>query len=364
MLIDLIVGARPNFIKISSIINAIDQLDDSEPKLSYRLVHTGQHFDENMSKFFFIDLGLPHPDIYLHCGGGTHAEQTAKIMIEYEKVLRGQPIDLVLVVGDVNSTMACAIVAKKLQFKVAHVESGIRSYDRNMPEEINRIITDSITDFFFTTSENANTNLVSDGISPENIFFVGNTMADTLINYRKKFKRPSFWDKLELSPGAYFVLTIHRPGNLADENLFLNILKIISINAGKFKIIFPVHPRTSKILKRKNFSLPNIYIVEPLSYLEFNYLVEHSVGVITDSGGISEETMLLDVPCITLRDTTERPETVDLGTNVLVGKSIKKLEASIKKIISGNWKKTHTPHLWDGNTGKRIIKAIREIGVI
>jgi len=364
MLIDLILGARPNFIKISSIINAINELDDSKTRLSYRLVHTGQHFDKNRSEFFFDDLGLPQPDIYLHCGGGTHAEQTAKIMIEYEKVLVDSPIDLVLVVGDVNSTMACAIVAKKLQFKVAHVESGIRSYDRSMPEEINRIITDSITDFFFTTSENANANLISIGIKPEKIFLVGNTMVDTLINYRDKFRNPSFWDELELSPKSYFVLTIHRPANLSDEELFLSILKVICINSEQFKIIFPAHPRTSRILENKKFSLPNLHIVKPLSYLEFNYLVENSMGVITDSGGISEETMILDIPCITLRNTTERPETVDVGTNVLVGNSTKKLEANIKKIISGNWKKSQIPQLWDGNTGRRIIKVIQEIGGI
>lgn len=359
MLIDLIVGARPNFIKISSIINSIDSQSVDDNKINYRLVHTGQHFDDNMSKFFFNDLELPEPDYFLHCGGGTHAEQTAKIMVEYEKILLDSLVDLVVVVGDVNSTMACAIVAKKLQVKVAHIEAGIRSYDSKMPEEINRLITDSISDIFFTTSRNANKNLALSGMKSTQIFFVGNTMIDTLLRNRKKFRKPIFWEQEGLLPGKYFVLTLHRPSNLLDNLFLLNILDIINDSCKGFKVIFPVHPRAQQLIQKYKNGLTNFYFIEPLCYLEFNFLVERSLGVITDSGGISEETTILGVPCITLRNNTERPETIDLGTNILVGNSINKLKLNINNIIEGNWKEGKIPELWDGLAGDRIVKIIK-----
>ncbi len=358
MLIDLIVGARPNFIKISSIIIAINKFDKKYFK--YRLIHTGQHFDANMSEYFFNDLNLPKPDFNLNCGGGTHAEQTAKIMIEYEKILLNSNVDFVMVVGDVNSTLACTLVAKKMNIKVGHIEAGIRSNDRTMPEEINRVVTDSIADLFFTTSKNASKNLLSMGVDSKKIFFVGNTMIDTLINFKHLFKKPKIWNDLQLTAKKYFILTVHRPSNLSDNEYFKNLLKTISIEAQDFNIIFPVHPRTTRLLDRYTSTLKNFHIIEPLSYLEFNYLVEKSIGVITDSGGISEETTILNIPCITLRDSTERPETVSLGTNVIIGKSIKCLQKNINLIKKNSWKTTRVPQLWDGKSGERIVNILKD----
>jgi UDP-N-acetylglucosamine 2-epimerase (non-hydrolysing) len=358
MKITIIAGARPNFIKIAPIIDAVVKSVTVGKKISYRLVHTGQHYDKNMSDSFFQQLGIPSPDVNLDCGGGTQAEQTANIMVKFERELLDNPADLVVVVGDVTSTMACTIVAKKLNTKVAHVEAGIRSGDMTMPEEINRIVTDSLSDYFFTTSRLASDNLVKQGINRERIFFVGNTMIDTLIKQRSRFSKPGIWDHIGLEEKSYIVLTLHRPANVDGEYKLKELLEEIEKQSSDLHIVFPVHPRTAKILTEIGFKSPKMSFVEPLSYLEFNYLVERAKCVITDSGGITEETTVLGVPCITLRDSTERPETVTVGTNELIGTNPAALAPYMNMLFSGNWKKGNIPELWDGQTSTRIIDIL------
>lgn len=359
MLIDLIAGARPNFIKIASIIRAIK--NNPSKILDYRLIHTGQHYDKNMSESFFNDLNIPKPDYNLNSRSGTQAEQTAKIMIEYEKILFLKRPDLCLVVGDVNSTLACSITAKKFNIKVAHVEAGIRSGDMSMPEEINRIVTDSITDFFFTTSIHANENLLKNGVGKKNIFFVGNTMIDTLKHNLNKLKQPKFWSDYNLSFKNYIVITLHRPSNVDNKKVLMSILNHIIKYSRNYAIIFPVHPRTKKNLGKINFKENNLNLVDPLGYLEFIYLLKNCKAVITDSGGISEETTVLNIPCITLRNSTERPETVLVGTNTLVGENILNIKSSLDNIFDNKIKKGKVPKLWDGNTGERIVKSLTSI---
>lgn len=361
MKITIIAGARPNFIKIAPIIDAVVKSVTAGKKISYRLVHTGQHYDKNMSDSFFQQLGIPSPDVNLECGGGTQAEQTANIMVKFERELLDNPADLVVVVGDVTSTMACTIVAKKLNTKVAHVEAGIRSGDMTMPEEINRIVTDSLSDYFFTTSRLASDNLVKQGINSERIFFVGNTMIDTLIKQRSRFSKPEIWDHIGLEEKSYIVLTLHRPANVDGEYKLKELLEEIEKQSRDLNIVFPVHPRTAKKLTEIGFKSPKMSFVEPLSYLEFNYLVERAKCVITDSGGITEETTVLGVPCITLRDSTERPETVTVGTNELIGTNPAALAPYMNILFSGNWKKGNIPELWDGQTSTRIIDILNNL---
>ena len=358
MLIDIIAGARPNFMKIAPIIEAIKIAYTEGYDIHYRLIHTGQHYDKNMSDNFFEQLGIPLPDINLEAGGGTQAEQAAAIMVRYEKVLMEKPSNLCLVVGDVTSTMACSIAAKKLNIKVAHVEAGIRSFDLTMPEEINRMVTDSITDYFFTTSETANRNLTKAGISKKRIFFVGNTMIDTLLKQRSRFSKPDAWDTYKLRAKQYLVMTLHRPANVDQAEKLRSLIHEITSNAEGLPIIFPVHPRTAKIFKDLGIAAENLFTVEPMGYLDFNYLVEHAKCVITDSGGITEETTVLGIPCITLRDNTERPETVTVGTNELIGTNPKAIAPALKKLFSGNWKKGDIPQLWDGQTAPRIVNHL------
>lgn len=361
MKITIIAGARPNFMKIAPIIHAIQKTQSEGKDIAYRLVHTGQHYDHKMSAAFFEELNIPHPDINLGCGGGTQAEQTAHIMVEFEKDLTAHPTDLVLVVGDVTSTMACSIVAKKLCTKVAHVEAGIRSWDLTMPEEINRMVTDALADLFFTTSEVANTNLRNLGAKPEQIHFVGNVMIDTLLANHPKFRKPDFFDALALKEKQYLVLTLHRPANVDEtEKLTATMHEIIS-NSHGLPIIFPIHPRTAKVFFDSGIAADNLYIVEPMGYLEFNYLVEKSKAVITDSGGITEETTVMGVPCITLRDNTERPETCTIGTNELVSTNPKVIKPALDKLFSGQWKKGGIPALWDGKTAERIVKVLLSV---
>ena len=318
--LDLIVGARPNFMKIAPIIREIERRSTQGENIKYRLVHTGQHYDRSMSGSFFEELGIPEPHVNLNVGSGTQAEQTAGIMLGYEKLLMQQKPDLCIVVGDVTSTMACAIAAKKLLVPVAHIEGGIRSGDMTMPEEINRIVTDSITDYFFTTSETANTNLRRYGVGDDRIFFVGNTMIDTLLYARTRFRQPALWEELTLREKGYIVLTLHRPNNVDDPANLRRLLNEIINSSNGLPVIFPVHPRTRKVIDSFTTTLsPSVFLAEPLGYLEFNYLVERSLAVITDSGGITEETTVMGVPCMTLRDSTERPETVTMGTNELLG---------------------------------------------
>lgn len=356
MKIDLIAGARPNFMKIAPIIEAIEKASKEGKNISYRLVHTGQHYDKKMSGSFFEELNIPEPHINLESGSGTQAEQTATIMIRYEKVLMEERPDLVLVVGDVTSTMACSITAKKLNnIKVAHVEGGIRSGDLTMPEEINRMVTDAITDYFFTTSETANENLLKAGISDERIFFVGNTMIDTLLKNRSRFIKPLVWDRLKLETGKYIVMTLHRPANVDEEGKLKHLMQEIINNSHDLPLIFPVHPRTAKILEHLGIVNPKLHTIEPLGYLEFNYLVEHAKAVVTDSGGITEETTVMGIPCMTLRDNTERPETITMGTNELLGTNPRAIKPAMDKLFTGTWKKGKIPELWDGHTAERIV---------
>ena len=360
MKITLIAGARPNFMKIAPILRALDFSIQKGNTLSYRLVHTGQHYDDALSKIFFDQLGIPSPDINLGAGQGSQAEQTAKIMIEFEKDLIQNPTDLVIVVGDVTSTMACTIVAKKLNTKVAHVEGGIRSFDMTMPEEVNRIVTDSLSDYFFTTSEIANQNLLKTGVRQKRIFFVGNTMIDTLLYNINRLKKPVFWDQLNLSENGYFVLTLHRPSNVDDFRRFEVLLNGIN-KSTKRPVIFPIHPRTKRNFDQLEPKPILIYPCDPLGYLEFVYLVKHAKGVITDSGGVQEETTVLGIPCLTLRNNTERPETVSVGTNVIIGDNLDLLRVELGKIESGNTSKGRIPENWDGNAATRIVECLNQI---
>ena len=360
MKLTLIAGARPNFVKIAPIIHAIEEAREENATIEYSLVHTGQHFDANMSSDFFEQLGIPEPQVNLGAGGGTQAEQTASIMIGFEKYLTENPCDLVLVVGDVTSTLACSIVAKKDGIKVAHVEGGIRSNDWTMPEEINRKVTDSITDYFFTTSHFANENLEKEGIPNERIFFVGNVMIDSLLKNQTKFRAPSFWSTLKLKKMEYFVLTLHRPSNVDDLNSLEQILTAIDSTVHN-SVVFPVHPRTRKQVEKLKQNFSKIKLVDPQPYLEFNYLVSHAKGVLTDSGGITEETTVLGIPCVTLRSNTERPETVVYGSNELVGNDLEKLKSCIHQIEQNNWKSSTIPELWDGHTANRIVNKLIEL---
>lgn len=357
--ITLIAGARPNFMKIAPIIHALQKVQQLGSTISYRLVHTGQHYDEKMSTTFFNELNIPQPDVNLECGGGTQAEQTAAIMVAFEKELAANPVDLVLVVGDVTSTMACSIVAKKMQTKVAHVEAGIRSFDESMPEEINRMVTDSITDYFFTTTPWAGENLLQSGIPQKRIFFVGNVMIDTLNRQRKHFKKPAFWEAMQLQPQKYFVLTLHRPANVDEGQNLKSLLTEIIQNVNGLPILFPIHPRTAKVVAALGIESPHLKIIEPLGYLEFNYLVEHALAVITDSGGITEETTVMGIPCMTLRDNTERPETISIGTNELLGTNPKAIQPALEKLFAGQWKKGSIPEKWDGHAAERIVEILQ-----
>lgn len=359
---DIIAGARPNFMKIAPIIHAIHAYNKhNQNQLKYRLIHTGQHYDALMSESFFNQLNIPKPTLNLGAGSGSQAEQTAAIMIGYEKALHEWRPELCIVVGDVTSTMACAIVAKKEGIKVAHVEGGIRSGDMFMPEEINRIVTDSITDYFFTTSQYANKNLINQGISGDRIFFVGNTMIDSLLKNLERLQQPSIYNELHLSKGGYLVATLHRPSNVDDPLNLAKILTIIDTNCGSKKVVLPMHPRTSKIYKNLDVDFSNIYVCSPMPYLEFIYMIRNACGIITDSGGITEEATVLGIPCMTLRDSTERPETVNIGTNEMVGTNPDKIGFFLEKMVNGQWKQGNIPHLWDGKTSERIIEIFSNL---
>ncbi len=356
----IVAGARPNFMKIAPIIHQLIQKKKEGTALDFRLIHTGQHYDKKMSGDFFDQLNIPEPHANLGGGGGTQAEQTASIMVAFEKELMENRPDLIVVVGDVTSTLACSITAKKLQIDVAHVEGGIRSGDLTMPEEINRMVTDSITDHFFTTSEIANTNLRNSGVPEQKIHYVGNTMIDTLMAQMPNFQRPEgeLFEKLENQ--NYFVMTMHRPANVDEEHKLKAMIDAILEGTEGLPIIFPVHPRTAKNLESLGISAPNLHMTDPLGYLQFNYLVKNAKGVITDSGGITEEASVMNVPCVTMRDNTERAETIHLGTNELVGTDPSKLKPYLKKIMQGDWKAYQGIPLWDGKTAGRIVDILVE----
>ncbi|MFI5185138.1 MAG: non-hydrolyzing UDP-N-acetylglucosamine 2-epimerase [Chitinophagales bacterium] len=358
MKITIVAGARPNFMKIAPIIKAILSEQKNGIDIHYRLVHTGQHYDKKMSSDFFEQLRIPEPNVNLEAGSGTQAEQTAAIMMRFEKELQENKPDIVLVVGDVTSTMACAITAKKLCIDVGHVEAGLRSGDMTMPEEINRIVTDAICDQFFTTTEMANENLIKRGIESARIHFVGNTMIDTLYQNLENLQQPGLWETYKLREKNYYLVTLHRPVNVDNTENLSYLMDVIINETGEFPIIFPVHPRTKKNLDEKYSANPKLILVEPMGYLEFIFLIKNTKAVITDSGGITEEATVLNIPCLTLRNTTERPETVMIGSNELIGTDPNNLIPYLQSLQKMQWKKAAIPSLWDGKTSNRIVEKL------
>jgi UDP-N-acetylglucosamine 2-epimerase (non-hydrolysing) len=345
-----VVGARPNFMKMAPIVEEMRKT----PEIQGMLVHTGQHYDQGMSDIFFQELGIPRPEIHLGVGSGTHAEQTARVMTSFEKVCLDERPDWVVVVGDVNSTMACTLVAAKLLIPVAHVEAGLRSNDRTMPEEINRIVTDALADVLFTTSRDADENLKREGVDPSKIFFVGNVMIDTLLKHREK--------ALSLGKRSenYALVTLHRPSNVDDPAVFGEILESLREIAEEMTVIFPIHPRTSKRITEFGFDTGKICITKPFGYLEFLNLTSQAKVVLTDSGGLQEETTIMGIPCLTLRNNTERPVTITHGTNMLTGTNRHRILAGFRSVVSGEWRPSGPPELWDGHAAERIVHVIKE----
>ena len=351
-----VVGTRPNFMKMMPVISGLNKLN-----IPNMLIHTGQHYDENMSKVFFRDLRIPDPDIFLGVGSGSHAEITAKIMIEFEKVCLKNNPRLVIVAGDVNSTLACALAAKKLNIPIAHVESGLRSYDEEMPEEINRILTDRMSDLLFVTEKSGIEHSLDEGIAREKIHFVGNCMIDSVKKFLPAALEQKSWYEYALYEYDYTLITLHRPSNVDSDENINKAVRMLNEMSKSSKLVFPVHPRTKSRLAQSSHKLDgNILMLEPLPYLEFLGLMAKARLVITDSGGIQEETTYLGVQCITFRENTERPVTVDLGTNQLVGTDPRELLKTFNKIINGEIKKGIIPPKWDGNAGTRIVKIINE----
>ncbi|MBW2976550.1 UDP-N-acetylglucosamine 2-epimerase (non-hydrolyzing) [Candidatus Woesearchaeota archaeon] len=354
-----IVGTRPNFMKIAALVSEF-----KKNGAEHILVHTGQHYDREMSRLFFDELEIPEPDVNLGVGSGSYGEQTGNIIIKLEKILVKENPDLVLVVGDVNSTFAGALTAKQHGIKVAHVEAGLRSFDLTMPEEINRMLTDRISDFLFTTEESGNENLLKEGISKDKIFFVGNVMIDTLLKHKEKSSNSKILEKLNLKKNEYCTLTLHRPSNVDNKENFENIISILEGIQEKIKVVFPIHPRTRKNialfqLNQKIKNMKNLIITEPLGYLDFLCLMSNSKFVLTDSGGIQEETTVLGVPCVTLRNNTERPVTFEQGTNLLVSTDKHKVVEKSLDIINNKAKlENKVPELWDGKAAERIVKIL------
>ena len=390
-----VVGARPNFMKVAAVCEAIKDYNSNgdAPRVEHILVHTGQHYDANMSDLFFNDLELPKPDLFLGVGSSSHSAQIARVMERFERVLLAEKPDVVVVVGDVNSTVACALVTKKTWCsggpcdrdfipKLAHVEAGLRSFDRTMPEEVNRIVTDSIADYLFTTEESANENLGAEGIPENKIHFVGNVMIDTLLRYRSKATESAILTDLQLDEGGqvrpYAILTLHRPTNVDDARTFSRIIQSFLDVSRHMQIIFPAHPRTLKQIQQADLgdyfvdhfmdgpepwdSRVRIRLIPPLGYLDFLQLMSHARVVLTDSGGIQEETTILGVPCITLRNVTERPVTLTHGTNVLVGADPETIIRAFTRVLQSSARLPAPPPLWDGNAAKRIVQILAQAG--
>ena len=356
----LVVGARPNFMKIAPLYSEL-----KERRCPQLLLHTGQHYDENMSKVFFDDLGLPEPDIYLGVGSGSHATQTATIMVKFEKVCQDVRPSLVVVVGDVNSTLACTIVAKKMNIPTAHVEAGLRSWDMRMPEEVNRKLTDSVADILLTPSMDGNHNLIREGRSEDDIFFVGNIMIDSLVYCLERSSETHILRKLDIRKRKYGVLTLHRPSNVDDRDSMSSIISALTEIGKNIEIVFPIHPRTKNMIREMGLSqklseVPNIKTLDPLGYLEFIAIVANSKVVLTDSGGLQEETTFLKIPCITLRDTTERPITVTHGTNTIAGNQTMKIIKAFNESMAQDYAEMDDLPLWDGKTAGRIAGIIED----
>jgi UDP-N-acetylglucosamine 2-epimerase (non-hydrolysing) len=354
-----VAGARPNFMKIAPIVAALRRRPDSFESV---LVHTGQHYDEKLSQVFFDELGIPRPDINLSVGSGSHAQQTAAVMTAFEPVLASESIDMVLVVGDVNSTIACALVAAKLGVPIVHVEAGLRSFDRTMPEEINRVLTDQISDLLFTTEESAVDNLRREGIDPAKIHFVGNVMIDTLLAHRQRARATNVHAGLGLEPGGYALMTLHRPSNVDDTAAFERLMQGIDTVAREIPVVFPVHPRTRPVVTKSATASAmveqgRLRLIDPQGYLDFIGLVERARVVLTDSGGIQEETTILGVPCLTLRENTERPITISHGTNRLVGTDVARISAAWNE-VRAEAPSSKVPPLWDGTAAERIADVL------
>jgi UDP-N-acetylglucosamine 2-epimerase (non-hydrolysing) len=356
-----VVGARPNFMKVAPILDAATRRSD----IQCRLVHTGQHYDERMSTLFFRELGLPEPDAYLGVGSGNHAEQTGRVMLTFDAALEQMATDVVLVVGDVNSTLACALVAAKRGVTVAHVEAGLRSRDRRMPEEINRILTDQVSDLLFTTERSASRNLAAEGVPSERIHFVGNVMIDTLLSHRDRARRSDILDRLRLSPGCYAVCTLHRPSNVDTPTAAVNTVRALEALAQRLPVVLPFHPRTQAKLQQFGLlqrvrDLESVQMVQPLGYLDFLALMDHARLVFTDSGGVQEETTALGVPCLTFRENTERPVTVTEGTNRLVGLDPEAVAAAVDEVLAGRAPSGRVPEYWDGKAAERILTILQQ----
>jgi len=354
-----VVGARPNFMKIAPIFEVMKRTPGVDPYI----VHTGQHYDAVMSELFFNNLGLPEPDRYLGVGSGSHGEQTGKIMIGFESIVRDLDPDIVLVVGDVNSTIACGLVAVKLGVKLVHVEAGLRSFDRTMPEEVNRVLTDQISDYLFTTERSALDNLVREGIDPKRVHFVGNVMIDSLLNHRAKAAQQTVLADLGLEPRGFALATLHRPANVDDPAVFADLLEVLGEISRRLPVLFPMHPRSRARLaefglEARAAEFPALRFSEPLGYLDFLRCMDNAAFVLTDSGGIQEETTVLGVPCITARDNTERPVTTTKGTNVVAGRDPARLLAEAGKILDGPAPAGELPDLWDGHAAERIVRVL------
>jgi len=353
-----VVGARPNFIKISPVHKAFQKYNGT---IVHKICHTGQHFDEKMSKIFFDELEMPKPDFYLGISGGSHAGQTARIMIEFEKILLEEKPDMIIVPGDVNSTMAASIVASKLGIPIAHVEAGLRSFDRTMPEEINRLVTDALSDLLFITEDSGIQHLRHEGIDKKKIHFVGNVMIDSLISYLPKIDQSEILTELGIEKQKYILVTFHRPANVDDPAYLKELINLLNDFSAYGHVVFPVHPRTRNNFEENNLLdkfAGDVLLLDPIGYLDFLHLTKNASLVVTDSGGIQEETTFLGVQCITVRDNTERPVTVDIGTNHLIGKDLKKVKASVASIMEGNVKKGKVPELWDGKAAERIASIV------
>jgi len=357
-----IVGARPNFIKIAPLMTEYRK----HKNIDAILVHTGQHYDDKMSDYLFHDLGIPKPDINLEVGSGSHAVQTAEIMKRFEPFAISYKPDLVVVVGDVNSTIACGLVATKLDIKLAHIEAGLRSFDRSMPEEINRILTDSISDLLFCTESSGVDNLLAEGVAHNKIHMVGNIMIDTLLSHLEKAQQSTIIEDLQqqycLDIRDFAVLTLHRPSNVDDALVFSRILDALEVIQADMPVFFPIHPRTRRNisilgLQQKIDNLKNLYMLDPVSYLDFLKLQADARIVLTDSGGIQEETTILKVPCITLRENTERPVTVTIGSNQVAGTDTGKIVTAYKRAVNGDYREPQIPPLWDGKAAERIVST-------